>query len=1233
MIILPPSLRAFQKEAEEALASKAVKDVEFSGGTYQVLVNDEWAFLQLDPEGRLKDSFCSCKASGKGCLHQAAALLYIYADFPEPLHKRVVKSFWGVLSRLCSDAMGTLPDQLKAAKDGRYICRGPKNRELFSIQCKTKESTAHLQKLLFNRREETEETSLKFSNLSQDELLLWQQGKPTPELAYELSCWSDIAKWLKSLQEANGPYDILIGYSTKKIPNSITANFPDLTVKWTLPEDWLPRIIPSLGTVASPLYVKSESSEGIEKITYDKERKRFHIVQKKERKSKKAEWPKGIDFGDWTYIPFEGFISKKHSFLDSQADLDDIEGSLTRHAAQIKELISGAIVREVPVTVSYALSFDKEWNLHIQSYLFNPGDLIARGTETFGSWVYIEDKGFYRWEGRYFDEIETVVRATDVPDFISQHRAWFNTQEGFHMHLNVLNSDLVYHLNDDDYLTFSRNLAYQDDGISKDFGRYIYIANQGFFSKSNVPTSLPLRAGVSVPPDQISHFIDMHKDDLQLVQNFFSARSPLEKAKLDIEALSDGKICITPKYQFLPDYKNQKVSIFDDYSYVAGDGFFCLKGILGLPEKYRHQVILEGEAVISFLKEELPSIKPFIGKLDPKVKQPLKTSLVAENIELVVAKGEHHYEVKLDYQTELGTISLASLWTALQKNQHYLFSPEGCFDLTDKRYGWLKSLKRGKIDRRKNVITLSSLEFLRLNAVDEISILPGKGKSVRSSRELLNGLLEFRTPENPDIKGLKSTLRPYQQLGVHWLWFLYHYGLSGLLCDDMGLGKTHQAMALMAAIYNHAKAQDSLTKRYFLVVCPTSVIYHWQEKLKHFLPGLKVWTFYGTNRTLEGFETHDILLTSYGIFRNESSTISEHSFEAAIFDELQIAKNQTSRIYSALLKTTARMKLGMTGTPIENRLRELKSLFDIVLPQYMPSENEYREQFIRPIEKEGSETKRQALARLVKPFVLRRKKEDVLLDLPEKTEEIAHCELLPEQHKLYVDVLVSQREKLLDELLDDTLPIPYMHIFTLLSRLKQICNHPAAYFKVHADYKKYQSGKWDLFIELLQEARESGQKVVVFTHYLSMMDIIEDYLNEHGIGFASIRGATLNRGQQLERFNKDPECEVFVGSLQAAGLGIDLTAGSVVIHYDRWWNAARENQATDRVHRIGQTRGVQVFKLMTKGTLEEHIDFLISKKRRLLEDVVSVDDHQTIKKFDRKEIIELLQAVPMHPLQ
>ena len=251
----------------------------------------------------------------------------------------------------------------------------------------------------------------------------------------------------------------------------------------------------------------------------------------------------------------------------------------------------------------------------------------------------------------------------------------------------------------------------------------------------------------------------------------------------------------------------------------------------------------------------------------------------------------------------------------------------------------------------------------------------------------------------------------------------------------------------------------------------------------------------------------------------------------------------------------------------------------------------------------------------------------MLPDLPPKTEDLYFTELVGEQKELYRQVASRQAVPLIQQLHDEQSPIPYMHIFALLSALKQVCNHPASYLRDVENYTRYDSGKWGAFIELLEEAQESGQKVVVFSQFLSMLDIMSLYLNSKNIGFAQIRGSTKDRREEIERFQHDPSCQVFLGSLQAAGLGIDLTAGSIVIHYDRWWNAARENQATDRVHRIGQNRGVMVYKLMTAKTIEERIDQMIARKARLFEDVIAYDDHQVVKKLDRAELLELLEGL------
>lgn len=1239
MIELPKNLKPFQQKAKDYLASGRVRDIEFSGGTYQVLVADpgskkeEWAFLQLDGRGKLKDSFCSCETSETNheCVHQAVAMLYVYGDQEEPLHVRFENSLWNRLFRHCSDAVGTRPEVLKEVGKGQYRCRLPGGKDLFSVKATTAAARALLEKMIFDRQQETEETSLKFSNLTQEELMLWKQGKPTEQLRYELSFWNDLAKLLMFWQEEGKKYKVEFGYSAKKVPNRMDIEFPELKMQFFISEAELPMVVPALGTVKSPLVVHSEPREDIERIDYDTERRSLKIVARKGHKGgdKRTKEAKGIEIGGWTFVPGDGFYLKNPHFLLTSEELKDrqLEEALNDHAQTIKTMIKGCEVHDSPMPVSYTVNFDERWNLHLSGYLFTPGDLSASGAYCLGSWAYLPGDGFYHMEQRDFDEIEKVIPADEVSDFVSEYRTWLNHQEGYRIHLSHLEADISYHLTKDGRLTFSRSLSIPDEDMkTKDFGRWVYISGQGFFSKVSMQTSLPVRAGVEIASNQISTFIRANREELKLVTGFFSEKCPVEESGLDIRLTDEEKVMITPEYVFWPDYRDKEVRFFDDFVYVEGEGFYELPAVMRLPERFRNPVEIDEENLPTFLNNELAGLETYIYYMDPRLRKPSESHLLANSIETVQDGDKGNYSLKLKYETEFGAIPVASLWWSFIKKKRFVFTDAGLIDLAEKRFSWLKTLEKNRVDRRGNDIELTTLELMKLNAFDEIMVPLGKDVSSERSKNLLKELTEFRIPEEPDLTGLQSHLRPYQEIGVRWLWFLYRHGLSGMLCDDMGLGKTHQAMALLAAINNFKPKEDQPKKRHFLVVCPTSVIYHWQEKLSAFLPGLKVWTFYGAKRSLEEFyENCDILLTSYGVWRNEAEALADHDFEVAIFDEIQIAKNYTSRIYHALTLVKARMRIGLSGTPIENHLRELKTLFDITLPTYMPGEHDYRDFFVRPIEKEDNRERKYLLSRMIKPFVLRRKKEDVLLDLPEKIEEIAHCDLSPQQHKLYMDVLTSSRDKIIDELSDESKPIPYMHIFSLLSHLKQVCNHPATYLKKPEHYKQYHSGKWDLFVELLSEARESQQKVVVFSQYLYMLDIIEEYLKEHGIGFAVIRGATTNRGEQLQRFKNDPKCEVFVASLQAAGLGVDLTSASVVIHYDRWWNAARENQATDRVHRIGQVRGVQVFKLMTKDSIEEHIDTIITRKGKLMEDVVGVDDHEVIKKFDRKEIMQLLR--------
>jgi superfamily II DNA or RNA helicase len=790
------------------------------------------------------------------------------------------------------------------------------------------------------------------------------------------------------------------------------------------------------------------------------------------------------------------------------------------------------------------------------------------------------------------------------------------TQKGFAIHLTSLQAHVAYEVTAEGRLTFHRQMTIPEDPkLVKDFGNWIYIAGQGFYTHVSTSITLPVKEGGSIGAEQIPSFIRSNRAELALIPSFFCESNPIKHAGLKISLHQQDKIRVDPVYTYEKGILGKEIQYFEDFIYCPHLGFYELPLEFRLPEQYRESFRVKSNDLVHFIHHELPLLLPKAAEIDLRLIKPNGIQLVAKEIQ--VDRNGGTYAASLAYETERGSIPVLKVWDAIVKKSPFLFDPVGRFDLSEDRYDWLKKLGPEKVDQERGLIFLTTLELIRLNAFEPIDAKSG-------AVEVMDELLQFKYPEEPDVSALKSSLRPYQEIGVKWLWFLYHQGLSGLLCDEMGLGKTHQAMGTIAAVQQLKKG----TRPKFLVICPTSVLYHWEEKLKEYLPELKVLAYHGQKRSLERFETEfDLLLTSYGIWRNEVLFLSKIVFEMAILDELQIAKNDLSRLYATMLQIQSKVKIGLTGTPIENRLRELKSLFDLILPTYMPGQSDYNRLFIKPIERNQNIKQRNVLSRLIRPFILRRKKDDVLVDLPEKTEEIFHCDLHPSQKKLYVEVLKRWREQHLTEIEDPSKVMPYIHIFAILSSLKQICDHPAVFLKKASDYKKYHSGKWELFLELLHEAQESEQKVVVFSHYLGMLDIIESYLEEHHIGFAGIRGSTINRGEEIHRFQTDPNCRVFVASLQAGGLGIDLTAASVVIHYDRWWNAARENQATDRVHRIGQTRGVQVFKLVTLDTFEERIDQLITRKGKLMEEVIGVDDHQIIKSFTRDELLQLLHYV------
>ena len=570
-------------------------------------------------------------------------------------------------------------------------------------------------------------------------------------------------------------------------------------------------------------------------------------------------------------------------------------------------------------------------------------------------------------------------------------------------------------------------------------------------------------------------------------------------------------------------------------------------------------------------------------------------------------------------------VDLADLLRAKKSGQPYYQTGSGWVDLNSPS---LRSL--GRLLKRKELmdalalpgdqpVRLSPAELLRLRASSSKPIRV-EGPGDRSA--FLQRFLDLR-PAEPLVmpQGLTSELRPYQVLGLEWLKFLFENGLAGLLCDDMGLGKTHQAMALMVLLREQFGIKEPI-----LVISPRTVISHWRNKLREHAPGLDAVQYHGPQRNLQrALSEGDTLLTSYGVLRNDAKRFSEIEWGLVIFDEVQQIKNRNTQGYQAAAALKSKMKLGLTGTPIENTLSELKSLFDLVLPGYLGSEEDFRDRYGANLEADAESWHFSGLRRLTAPFVLRRVKTAVLDELPEKIEDVRTCSLSGEQLELYRQAIATRGVALMKQLKSENEALPYIHIFALLNMLKQICDHPALALGAVEDYVQHDSGKWDLFIELLEESLDSGQKVVVFSQYLGMIRIMEKHLEQLGVTGVTLTGASRNRGEIVDRFNNDPECRVFLGSLKAGGTGIDLIGGSVVIHYDRWWNAAREDQATDRLYRIGQKRAVQVFKLVTEDTLEERIAAIIDNKRRLMSSIVQADDPKLNKIFSREELIDLLK--------
>lgn len=486
--------------------------------------------------------------------------------------------------------------------------------------------------------------------------------------------------------------------------------------------------------------------------------------------------------------------------------------------------------------------------------------------------------------------------------------------------------------------------------------------------------------------------------------------------------------------------------------------------------------------------------------------------------------------------------------------------------------------------------------------------------------ERLNGQATVQEPNMP--KHFAGELRPYQRRGYAWLSFLRDLGLGGCLADDMGLGKTVQTLTMIQ------RDIEGRERRPALLVCPTSVINNWKREAARFTPNMSVMIHHGSSRTKSGTfardaANHALVVTSYGILRRDVDIMRGVEWSGIVADEAQNIKNPYTKQAQAIRSITADYKFALTGTPVENGVADLWSIMEFLNPGFLGGAEQFQRDFVRPIKYGQGGEAADRLRRATSPFILRRLKTDksVISDLPDKIEIKEYCSLTKEQTTLYASVLQDVEHAILES---EGIARKGV-ILGALAKLKQVCNHPAHFLKDNSAIPK-RSGKLDRLIQMLEEVVETGDKALIFTQFVEMGDIIKQHIQEtFGREVLFLHGGTPRRQRDImvERFGNDDTIQIFILSLKAGGTGLNLTAANHVFHFDRWWNPAVEDQATDRAFRIGQTKNVQVRKMMCIGTLEEKIDQMIEKKKQIAGSVVGTGEGW-IANMSNEELREVL---------
>lgn len=664
-------------------------------------------------------------------------------------------------------------------------------------------------------------------------------------------------------------------------------------------------------------------------------------------------------------------------------------------------------------------------------------------------------------------------------------------------------------------------------------------------------------------------------------------------------------------------------ALFQGFVYEASSGKFVAK-----TEK----------KIVEFMTESLPTFKDTIRFDCP---QNLLDQFIYDKTDFKIHLRESSdgeisaFEVDVEVDGDLCGLNMDTLWDCVAAKKTFI-------EMHSK-----KNKKGARASKRTGKILVLDLKKLSqvIQIFDEIGIVSLENHTAKRPLWNLTHLTEERFKEipvqfsvsegllriqrqmtgeepfnsSPISTDVKAKLRSYQTEGVSWLERLRSMHLGGVLADDMGLGKTLQAICAITAVHSADPKAKSL------IVCPTSLLYNWKEEVAKFNPKLKVQVVDGVparrRELIESSDDVDLFVTSYTLLQKDIEVYQKTIFSYLILDEAQHIKNRGTRNAKSVKMLRGNYRLILTGTPIENSLEELWSLFDFLMPGLLGTYERFVEKYIRRTETNTSNLEN--LKRKIFPFILRRMKADVLKDLPPVSEITYHCQLTQVQQDLYKSYALAAKEELSRLVQKEGFDKIRIHVLATLTRLKQICCHPAIFAKDGA--QRGDSAKYEMLMDLLSNLMENKKKAVVFSQYTKMLHIMRNDLEEMGVSFSYLDGSTKNRMDIVKEFNANENISVFLISLKAGGVGLNLTGADTVIHYDMWWNPAVEAQATDRVHRIGQKSSVSSYKMITLGTIEEKILSMQERKKGLVKQLINSDE-EVISKLTWDEVLELLKT-------